>query len=73
MFATPTVVAKEPVHETRGAHLRASAPPRPNFLLIATRASSRGYDSTFPYMEQNETKRGALWLFLALKSAILLT
>jgi|GEM_PF-6410616 len=28
-------------------------------LLIATPASSTGYDSTSPYMEQNETKRGA--------------
>ena len=35
------------------------APPRGNGGSIANPVSSTGYDSTSPYMEQNETKRGA--------------
>ena len=47
----------------RGALLRASAPPKGENRSIANPASSSRYDSTSPYMEQNETKRGAFLLF----------
>src|SRR5690348_8210639 len=53
----------------REARSASRAPPETNFAVVATPASSTGYDSTSPYMEQNETKRGAHWLFLTSENA----
>jgi hypothetical protein len=60
LVAMPDAI-KVPAHETREALPRASAPPKRKSDPVASPASSTGYDSTSPYMEQ---KRGAMGRFL---------